>query len=105
MQPYGTGEAQRYFACDFDQLSSRLFDANGIAVVSRRWRPAPLVLHALSQHSNAVLDREKIDEGELHESCQNCFNQLKRKENALVLPHGPFAGPKIDWTDWNYKSD
>jgi hypothetical protein len=34
-----------------------------------------------------------------------CFNQLKIKENALVLSHGPFAGPKIDWTDWGYKSD
>jgi hypothetical protein len=25
------------------------------------------VLHALSQYSNAVLDREKIDDNELHE--------------------------------------
>jgi hypothetical protein len=25
------------------------------------------VLHTLSQYGNAVLDREKIDEGELHE--------------------------------------
>jgi hypothetical protein len=57
------------------------------------------VLHALSQYSNAVLDREKFDEGELHESCQNHFNQLKRKENALVLSHGSFVGPKIGWTD------
>jgi len=37
----GTGKAQRYFASDFDRLSSRLFDANGIAAVSRRWRLAP----------------------------------------------------------------
>jgi hypothetical protein len=53
------------------------------------------VLHALSRYSNAVLDREKIDEGELHESCQNHFNQLIRKENALVLLHGSFVGPQI----------
>ena len=31
----GIGKAQRYFASDFDRLSSRLFDANGIAAVSR----------------------------------------------------------------------
>jgi len=37
----GTGGVQGYFASDFDRLSSRLFDANGIAVVSRRWRLAP----------------------------------------------------------------
>jgi NAD(P)-dependent dehydrogenase (short-subunit alcohol dehydrogenase family) len=30
----------------------------------------------------------------LHESCQNCFNQLKRKENALVLSHGSFVAQK-----------
>jgi hypothetical protein len=27
---------------------------------------------------------------------------LKRKENALVLWHGTFVGPKIGWTDLNY---
>jgi hypothetical protein len=48
------------------------------------------VLHAFSQYSIAVLDREKLDE----ESCQNCFNQLKRKENAVVLSHGTFVGKK-----------
>jgi hypothetical protein len=26
------------------------------------------VLHAVSQYGNAVLDREKIDEGELHDA-------------------------------------
>ena len=31
----GTRKAQRYFASDFDWLSSRLFDVNGIAAVSR----------------------------------------------------------------------
>jgi hypothetical protein len=63
------------------------------------------VLHALGQYSNAVLDWEKIDEAGLNEVAQNCFNQLKRKENALVLSHGSFVGLKIDWTDWNYKND
>jgi hypothetical protein len=29
----GTGKAQRYFASDFDRLSSRLFDAGGLAAV------------------------------------------------------------------------
>jgi hypothetical protein len=61
------------------------------------------VLHALSQYSNAVLDREKLDEGELHESCQSHFNQLKIKENALVLLHASFVGPTIGWSDSNYK--
>jgi hypothetical protein len=37
----GTRKAQCYFAYDFDRLSSRSFDANGIAAVSRRWRLAP----------------------------------------------------------------
>jgi hypothetical protein len=55
----GAGKAQRYFAYDFDRLSSRLFDADRIAVMSRMWRLAP---HALSQYSNIALDREKIDE-------------------------------------------
>jgi hypothetical protein len=63
----GTGKAQSYFASDFDWLSSRVFDAGGIAVVSRRWASSTAVLHALSRYSNAVPDREKIDEGELHE--------------------------------------
>jgi hypothetical protein len=52
----GTGKAQRYFASDFDRLSSRWFDANGIAAVSRRRRRAA-VLHAFGQYSIAVLDR------------------------------------------------
>jgi hypothetical protein len=30
---------------------------------------------------------------------------LKRKENALVLSHGSFVGPKIDWINSDYKSD
>jgi hypothetical protein len=77
----GTGKAHRYFAFEF------------------------AVLHAFSQYSNAVLDREKIDEDELHESCRNCFKQLKRKENALVLSHGPFLDQKVDWTDLDYKND
>jgi hypothetical protein len=33
----------------------------------------------------------------------HCVNWLKRKENALVLSLGSFVGPKIDWTDSNYK--
>jgi hypothetical protein len=37
----GTGKAKRYFASDFDRLSCRLFDANGIAAESRRWRLEP----------------------------------------------------------------
>jgi hypothetical protein len=53
------------------------------------------VLHALSQYSNAVLDRGKIDLGELHEEAGNWFNQLKRKENALGLSLRLFVGPKI----------
>jgi hypothetical protein len=64
-----------------------------------------VVLHAFSQYSNAVLDREKIDEGELRESCQNCFSRLKIKENALVLSHGSFVGQKIYWADSNYKAN
>jgi hypothetical protein len=31
----GIRKAQRYFASDFDWLSSRLFDVNGIAAVNR----------------------------------------------------------------------
>ena len=61
------------------------------------------VLHAFSQYCIAVLDRTKFDEGELHESYQNHFNQLKIKENALVLSHASFVGPTIGWTDSNYK--
>jgi hypothetical protein len=51
-----------------------------------------------SRYGIAVLDREKLDEGELHAGCQNCFNQLKRKENALALPHGSIVGSEIGWT-------
>lgn len=61
------------------------------------------VLYALSQYSNVVLDREKFDEGELRESCQNHFNQLKRMENALVLSHGSFVGSKIGSADSSHK--
>jgi len=32
------------------------------------------VLHALGQHSNAVLARGKIDEDELHEEARIVFN-------------------------------
>jgi hypothetical protein len=37
-------------------------------------------------------------------SPKNCFNQLKREENALVLSRGSFVGPKIDWADSNHKA-
>ena len=51
-----------YFASDFDWLSSRLFDANGIAAVSR-WRLAPR--HCRRLASTAM--QYWTDEGELHE--------------------------------------
>jgi hypothetical protein len=37
-----------------------MFDANGIAVVSRRWRLALAVLHALRQYSNADWIEKKL---------------------------------------------
>jgi hypothetical protein len=70
----GTGKAHRYFASDFGQLSSRLFGANGIAAVEWQVASSTAVLHALSEYSNAVLDLEKSDEGDLHENSQNCSN-------------------------------
>ncbi len=99
----GIGRAPRYFAFDFERISDRSFVVCKIealeVVVS-----STAVLHALSQYSNAVLDREKIDEGELHEAARIYSNRLKRKENALILSHGSFVDPKIDWTDSNYKA-
>jgi hypothetical protein len=53
----GIGEAQRYFAFDFDQLSSRVFDANGIAAESRRWRLAPR--YCTSSPGTAMLYRTR----------------------------------------------
>jgi hypothetical protein len=64
----GTGKAQRYFASDFDRLSSCLFNADGAHCGRTVVGGGTAVLHAVSQYSNAVLDREKIDEGELHEA-------------------------------------
>jgi hypothetical protein len=63
------------------------------------------VLHALSQYSNAVLAEKKLTKASYTRSRENWFNQLKRKENALVLSHGPFVDQKVDWTDSDYKSD
>jgi hypothetical protein len=95
-----TGKAQRYFASDFDRLSSRLFDANGIAAVSRKWRLAP---RYCTRSANTALqywtERRRITQ-----KLPDCFNQLKRNENVLVLSRGLFVGPKIDWTDLNYKA-
>ena len=99
----GSGKAQRYFAFDFDQLSNRSFDASGfeaIEVVAANAQPRSTAYARPVQQCSTG-----SNEGELHESCQNCFNQLKIKKNALVLSHGSFVGPKIDWTDLNYKSD
>lgn len=53
----GTGNAQRYFASDFDQLSSRLFDPNGIAAESCRWRLAPR--YCMSSSGTAMLYRTR----------------------------------------------
>jgi hypothetical protein len=68
----GTGKAQRYFASDFDRFSNRLFDARHIGAVEvvSRQREAQAVRHALSQCSNAVLDRGRIDEGKLREEAR-----------------------------------
>jgi len=33
------------------------------------------------------------------------FQPIEKKENTLVPWHGSFVGPKIGWTDLNYKSD
>jgi hypothetical protein len=66
----GTGKARRYFASDFDRLSDRVFDASEIAAVevgvshdSVRQRDTARA----ARYSNAVLDRAKIGEVELHE--------------------------------------
>jgi len=87
------GSAPGYVAFDLERISDRLFGVSKIealeAVESRT-----AVLHALSQYSKAVLDRGKIDEGELHEVARIACNQLKRKENALGLSLRSFIGPK-----------
>jgi hypothetical protein len=71
-----TGKAPRYFASDFD--SFRMCDATEIAVVEA---VAGNALHhgtaRAGRYSNAVLDRGRIDEGEIREEGRDCFNQLK----------------------------
>jgi hypothetical protein len=52
----GTGKAQRYFASDFDRLSSRLFKANGIAAVSRRCRRGTARVQPV-QHCSTGIDK------------------------------------------------
>ena len=72
MAGLGTGQAQRYFASDFDRLSDRLFDASGIEAIEVVMSSVQQrVLHAFGQYSNAVLDRGRINEGELHEEARN----------------------------------
>jgi hypothetical protein len=62
------------------------------------------LLQALSQYSNAVLDRGRIDEGEINEEARIASTKLKRKENALVLSLGSFVGPEIGWTESRCKN-
>ncbi len=98
------GRAPPYFVFGPEGTSDRLFGVSKIETLEAV-ESSSAVLRAVIQYSNAVLDLGTIDEGELHEKSQNCFNWLKRKENALVLSLGSFIGSKIDWTDWDYKND
>jgi hypothetical protein len=41
----------------------------------------------------------------MHEEARIASNQLKRKENALVLPNESFVGPEIDRVGLDHKSD
>jgi hypothetical protein len=63
----GTDKAQRYFASDLTGF--RLCDSTEIAVVEVVAGSArnTAVLHGPSRYSNAVLDRGRIDEGEIRE--------------------------------------
>jgi hypothetical protein len=69
----GTGKAQRYFASDFDRLSDRVFDASEIAAVEVGVSHRSVQQRGTARsarYSNAVLDRAKIGEAELHgEAC------------------------------------
>lgn len=88
--------AKRSATLLLDLLSRHMLDANGIAAVSRRWRLA--LRYSMPSASTAmqywiektVTSANNVQVPELF------FNQLKRKENALVLSHGTSVGPKID---------
>ena len=54
---------QRYLASVFDRLSNRLPDPSGIAAIEV---VAGSVQQRATAYSIAVLDRGRIDEGELH---------------------------------------
>jgi len=60
------GNAQRYFAYDFDRRSNRLLDPGRIEAI-KVVASSNAVLHAFGQYSNAVLDRVEIGEGDLRE--------------------------------------
>jgi hypothetical protein len=65
----GMGSAPGYFAFDLQRISDRLFGVSKIEALEAV-ESSTAVLHALRQYSNAVLDRRKIDEGELHEEAR-----------------------------------
>ena len=92
----GTSKARRYFASDFDRLSNRLFDASEIAAVE-------VVTGSVRQRDTArVQPTQQCNTGRRRNrrrriTCgsQNCFNWLKRNENALVLSFQSFVDPEI----------
>jgi hypothetical protein len=91
----GTDKAERYFASDFEW--NRLFGASKIDAVE-------VVMNRAQQRGTArVRPVQQCSTGSKAKSAQtitqrsqNCFNWLKRKENALVLSPGSLIGPKID---------
>jgi hypothetical protein len=98
------GRAPRYFAFGREGISHRLFGVNMIEALEAV-ESSSAVLHAVIQYSNAVPDLRKNRRKRNCMKNQNCFNCLKRPEKTLVLSLGSLIGPKIDWTDWNYKND
>jgi len=63
------GRAPRYFVFDLERIADRLFGVSKIEALEAV-ESNSAVLHALSQYSNAVLARGKIDVGERHEEAR-----------------------------------
>jgi hypothetical protein len=83
-------------------IGFRLCDATEITVI--------VVVAGSAQHrgtarAQPVQQCEEESTRAKYVKSRDCFNQLKRKENALVLLHRSFGGPKIGWTDLDYKDD
>jgi hypothetical protein len=97
MAGLGTDKAERYFASDFERLSSSSFD--GIAAVSRRRRLAAQYCTRSVSTAMQYWIEQRLTKANYVKLPEYWFNRLKSNENALVLSFGSFIGSNNRWTD------